>query len=247
MEGANEAGRAPRATASLHQRIVADVEGKIVSGEWPPGARIPFEIELCDFYGCSRMTVNKALGRLVDAGLIERRRKAGSFVSRPRSQAAVLEIHDIRAEVAALGLPYRFEITARARRSARSVDLGRIDLAGGAPVLALRCLHFAGERPFCAEDRLINLSAVPEAATEPFEDLSPGAWLVARVPWTDAQHRIGATNAARAVAAVLGIDVGTACLTIERRTWRAGEAITSVELTYPGAAHRLVARFTPTS
>ncbi len=247
MEGSKHARRAGAAAPSLHQRIVADIEGRIVSGAWPPGSRIPFEIELCELYGCSRMTVNKALGRLVDAGLIERRRKAGSFVARPRSQAAVLEIHDIRAEVAALGLPYRFDIAARARRAVRGGDLERIELAVGAPVLALRCLHFAGERPFCAEDRLINLAAVPEAATEAFADLSPGAWLVARVPWTDAEHRIGAESATRATAAVLGIDVGAACLTIERRTWRAGQPITSVQLTYPGAAHRLVARFTPTS
>jgi GntR family histidine utilization transcriptional repressor len=41
------------------------------------------------------MTVNKALSQLAKAGLIERRRRSGSFVRRPRSQAAVLEIHDI--------------------------------------------------------------------------------------------------------------------------------------------------------
>ena len=56
---------------------------RILSGEWPPGHRIPFEHELTARYRCSRMTVSKALGDLVAAGLIERRRRAGSFVRRP--------------------------------------------------------------------------------------------------------------------------------------------------------------------
>ena len=51
-----------------------------MSGEWAPGHRIPFEHELATEYGCSRMTVNKALSQLARAGLIERRRRSGSFV-----------------------------------------------------------------------------------------------------------------------------------------------------------------------
>ena len=62
----------------LHLRIQNDVERSILSGEWPPGHRIPFEHELTVQYGCSRMTVNKALTDLVKRGLIERRRKAGT-------------------------------------------------------------------------------------------------------------------------------------------------------------------------
>ncbi|TIP92587.1 MAG: GntR family transcriptional regulator, partial [Mesorhizobium sp.] len=94
---------------SLHQRILSDISERILSGAWAPGHRIPFEHELTAEYKCSRMTVNKALSQLAKAGLIERRRRTGSFVRRPQSQAAVLEIHDIRIEVEALGLPYRYE------------------------------------------------------------------------------------------------------------------------------------------
>ena len=67
--------------ASLHQRILADISERIVSGDWPPGHRIPFEHELSAEYQCSRMTVNKALSQLAKSGLIERRRRSGSFVT----------------------------------------------------------------------------------------------------------------------------------------------------------------------
>jgi len=43
-------------------------------------------------YSCSRMTVNKALSELAQADLIERRRRAGTFVRRPQHLSAVLKI-----------------------------------------------------------------------------------------------------------------------------------------------------------
>src|SRR5688572_30581854 len=109
-------------TGALYQRILSDIRGRILSGEWPPGHRIPFEHELAVEYDCSRMTVNKAVSELARTGLIERRRRSGSFVKRPQSQAAILEIHDIRAEVEALGLPYRYERVSRTVRWAAGQD-----------------------------------------------------------------------------------------------------------------------------
>ena len=230
---------------SLHERIMADVKGRILSGEWPPGHRIPFEHELTARYGCSRMTVNKALTHLARAGLIERRRKSGTFVRRPHSQSAVLEIRDIMAEVRALGLEYGFEITRRARRRASGADRERLRLLRPAPVLDLACIHFAGAQPFCFEQRLINLDVAPEAADEAFLARAPGAWLVDRVPWSAAEHRIRAVGSGPAAAAALGIAEGTPCLLVERSTWRGEQPVTHVRLTYPGDGHELVARFAP--
>jgi GntR family histidine utilization transcriptional repressor len=235
----------PDPAVSLHKQILADIETRILSGEWPPGHRIPFEHELTAKYGCSRMTVSKALTQLAGAGLIERRRKAGSFVIRPHSQSAVLEIHDVRAEVAALGLPYRYEILTRQRRRATHADRAAFGVAANDPVLALTCRHDAAQQPFCLERRLINLSAAPEAAGERFAELSPGAWLVQRVPWTSAEHRISAAATRGETARALRIADGVPCLLIERRTWSGETPVTHVKLTYPGEAHELVARFTP--
>jgi len=236
-----------RATAipSLHERILGDIEGRILTGEWPPGLRIPFEHELSAQYQCSRMTVNKALSELARAGLIERRRKVGSFVMRAPSRSAVLEIPDVKAEVAALGAAYRFEILTRRRRRASRADAGRLEGVATGPLLDLICRHWAGARPFCLEERLINLSAAPEAAAESFAEISPGAWLLARAPWTRAEHRIRARPADSRRAALLEIPEGAACLAVERRTWSGDVPITHVRLTYPGEAHELVARFSP--
>jgi GntR family transcriptional regulator, histidine utilization repressor len=76
-----------------------------------------------------------------------------------------------------------------------------------------------------------------------FATVSPGRWLLARVPWTDAEHVISALNADRAIALRLEIALGKACLCIERGTWLEEKRITYVRLTYPCDQQRLVARF----
>jgi GntR family histidine utilization transcriptional repressor len=230
---------------ALYQRILSDIRGRILSGEWPPGHRIPFEHELSTEYRCSRMTVNKAMSELARSGLIERRRRSGSFVSRPRSQAAILEIQDMQAEVEALGLPYRYELLYRHLRSASAQDEQDAGFTVGTDLIDLTCRHFAGVSPFCLEQRVISLVAVPEAAGESFEEEAPSPWLVGHVPWNAAEHRISAVSADAHLAALLQMPRHSACLVVQRRTWSGDAPVTNVRLTYAGETHSLVARFAP--
>ena len=62
-----------------YETFVKMIEG----GYWTPGDRIPSEKELAEILPVGLATVQNALGRLVQAGLLERRRKAGSFVAEP--------------------------------------------------------------------------------------------------------------------------------------------------------------------
>jgi GntR family histidine utilization transcriptional repressor len=230
----------------LHQRILSDIQGKILSGEWEVGRRIPVEHELMKQYRCSRMTVSKVLTRLAQAGLIERHRKLGSFVGRPHSQSAVLTIPDIKTEVTALGLPYEYRVLQRVkRRSTRDDKEMAVGREASVPLLDLTCLHLGGTQPFCYEQRLINLRAVPEATNESFAETAPGAWLLSRVPWRLAEHRIRAVSPDPQIAAILKIRARTPCLVVERTTRGADSVITFVRLTYPGNLHELVASFTP--
>lgn len=230
---------------SLHSRILDEIQGRILSGEWAPGHRIPFEIDLAAQYGCSRMTVNKVMTELVQRGLIERRRKSGSYVAQPHSASAVLEISDVKAEVEQLGSPYRYERLSFELRKPNAHEKKLLELTDEDEIIHLLACHYAGPAPFCIERRVINLTAVPDAAQETFAHTAPGPWLVASVPWSAAQHRIRATTADLRTAKLLAIGSTAACLVIERRTWSAERYITHVELTYPGNRHELIAEFAP--
>ena len=231
------------ATGTLYKRIRGDIERHILSGKWPPGHRIPSELELMARYDCSRMTVSKALTELVHSDLIQRRKRAGSFVRQPQALSAVLEITDIRAEITTLGFKYEYHLLLRRKRLASRADRDWLGVKDACDVLALEACHVADGIPFASETRLINLRAVPEAATADFANEPPGTWLLNHVPWSEAEHRISAVGADDRIAKILHSAVGSACLVINRRTWRKGETLTAVRLVYPGQAHQLVARF----
>jgi GntR family transcriptional regulator, histidine utilization repressor len=233
----------PADKPTLYKQIRLDIERQILTGEWPPGHRIPFEHELMLRYGCSRMTVNKALSELAQADLIERRRRAGTFVRRPKFLSAVLQITDIRAEITALGRSYGYELIRCSRRVANAADRTRLGVRKTGKVVAIACRHSADSVPFAIEDRLIDLDAVPEAATADFAIEPPGSWLLHHVPWTEAEHAISAIVADEEAAAALDIAIGAPCLVIERHTWRSARPLTVVRLLYPGESHKLVARF----
>ncbi|QFU16317.1 histidine utilization repressor [Microvirga thermotolerans] len=229
----------------LYQRIRDDIEARIMSGEWPPGHRVPFEHELMAEYGCSRMTVNKVLSTLAANGLITRRRRAGSIVAEPSKERAVLEIQDFALEAARTGTVYRFKVL---RREIEPLDVAgaqRTGLPAGMRMLCVTTLHLMNGVPSAYEQRLIHLETVPEAAEETFAELPPGTWLLRRVPWTDAEHVVRAVNADSVLARRLQIQTGAACLVLERRTWQAGSFVTEARIAYPGERHHLVGRFSP--
>lgn len=230
---------------SLHQRIRGDIEDRIRSGEWPPGHRVPFETELMAQYACARMTVSKAMAALVEAGLIVRRKRAGSFVARPKVHAPVLNIPDIQSAILARGETYAFRLLSSTVRSARRGSAEEVELAAGGKLLDLEGVHDAGGRPFALERRLISLQTAPDAATADFSSAPPGAWLLDHVAWTEAESRISAINADADLAALLDLDEGAACLVVDRRTWRGGDHVTRVRQAFPGEAYDLVARFGP--
>ena len=228
---------------TLHQRIYADLERRILSGDLSPGDRIPFEHELTETYDCSRMTVSKAISELAGRGLVTRRRRAGTFVAQPKAHAAVLAIPDLQAEVAARGQAYGYALLDRVERSARDDD--EAELAAGGRLLDLTCLHSADGTPLALEHRLIALAAAPQAVEVDFQTLAPGSWLLTSEPWTEAENRISAIEADAMAARLLSLKPGAACLCVERRTWRDGQGVTRVWQTFPGDRYDLVARFSP--
>jgi GntR family histidine utilization transcriptional repressor len=223
----------------LHEQIRRAVCAPIISGAWPPGHRVPSEHELMALFGAARMTVNRAMRALADDGLIIRRRRTGSVVASAAGDRAVMSMSGIRATVEAGDQTYAYE--SLARRHARATDdiAGRFKITAGTPLLNLSCRHLADGRPAALEDYWINLAAVPEAGDEPFDMMPPGEWLAARLPWPKSRYVVTALNAGTAMAKLLDLEPGTACLKIDRRSWRDGVPATFVTCLYPGAGHTL--------
>jgi GntR family histidine utilization transcriptional repressor len=228
----------------MHERIRTTIEGRILSGELMPGDRLPIEATLMQEYGCSRMTVNKALSALTLVGMIDRRKRAGTFVARPRLHSMVLDVPDLAQEVARRGQAYGYRLLARSVRAASKGHPAEEALAGRGKLLDVESLHLANGRPLALERRLVSLAAVPTIMDADLETEASGTWLLRHIPWTEAETRISAISADVQIGRALDTGDGDACLSIERRTWRGDEQITSVRQFFVADAYDLVARFT---
>lgn len=225
--------------------VKAAILERIRGGALAPGDTVPGEERLAGEFGCARVTVNRALRELAEAGVVERRRKAGTRVLDPGPRDAEMEIPSVRAEIEATGAEYRYELIGRRVAAPPREVRTALGIGPGEKALHLACRHWAGTRVHQAEDRWINLRTVPAARDADFSAGGPSEWLIRAMPLSRVEHVFSAANAGAAEAELLGIAPGEAVFVAERRTWIDGRTITRARLIHPGATHRMVARTLP--
>lgn len=213
-----------------YQDIKTIVLGRIRSNIWPPGALVPGEIDLAKEFGCARATVNRAMRELVEEGILERKRKAGTRVKTSPTRRAQFAIPIIGDEIAGLGAQYRYALVERDIIAAPAWLRTRIEIPKSAQVLHLRCMHYADGAPYQFEDRWINLAAVPQATDFDFETIGPNEWLVREVPFTEGELVFSASTASLEIANFLNTTEGSAIFTCERTTWLEKQNVTYARL-----------------
>lgn len=84
------------ANGPKYLRVFDAFSEAIRHGHFKPGQRIPAETALCARLPVSLGTVQKALGKLADDGLVVRNRRTGTFVADRRSQASEAWVYRFR-------------------------------------------------------------------------------------------------------------------------------------------------------
>jgi GntR family histidine utilization transcriptional repressor len=217
--------------------IRAEVLRRIRARDWPPGALIPGEEALAEEFGVARATVNRALRDLAEAGVIERKKRAGTRVAELPVRRARLEIPVIRLDVLGRGLTYDFKVLADRPAPAPVPVTARLGLPEGASMRYLETLHLAGGRPFVLETRWLSPTVLP--ATMPdFTAISVNEWLVTHVSLVSGDIAFTAEPANPREAEVMGVAPGSALLVAERTTFGTDGPVTWVRLAHaPG--HRV--------
>lgn len=213
--------------------IRAEVLARIRSRAWPLGALIPNEAALAQEFGVARATVNRALSELARAGVLERKRKAGTRVAALPVRKASFDIPVIRAEVEARGEAYGLRLLRHEVAQPPVPVLARLGQDVGA-MLHLQTLHLASGRGFVVEDRWLNRAMVPEPGPD-FAAVSANEWLVAHVSYASGDISFAAESATGWEAEALGVAAGAAVFVTERCTWAPEAPITWVRLVHaPG-------------
>lgn len=229
--------------SALYQQVRDYIEGKIVARTWIPGDRVPSEHELVAQFGVSRMTVNRALRELADAGLVVRVAGVGTFVAEERPQSTLLQIANIAEEIRRRGHHHRCHVLSVETVPAPVDVAGLMELAPGQLVAHAKCIHFENEVPVQLEDRYVNLLVVPEFAAQSFSEETPAAYLLRTVPVDEIEHVVDATLPTKKQAALLRMDAALPCLVLLRRTWTNGSVVTLVRCYHPANRYRLGSRF----
>jgi GntR family histidine utilization transcriptional repressor len=221
--------------------IRAEVLRRIRARDWPPGALIPGEEALAEEFGVARATVNRALTALAEAGVVERKKRAGTRVAELPVRRARLEISVIRLDVLGRGLTYDFKLLADRLCPAPVPLTARLGLPEGAAMRFLETLHLAGGRPFVLETRWLNPACLPSPSPD-FGTISANEWLVTHVPLVSGDIAFTAEPATDREAEVLGVAPGTALLVAERTTHGTAGPVTLARLAHaPG--HRIQMTF----
>lgn len=219
--------------------IREELARRISTRDWAPGEMIPAEEALASEFGAARATVNRALQDLARAGIVERKRRAGTRVALHPLREARFVIPLIRREIEARGLDYGYTLLARERLAAPDIVRARLGLSAGTDMLHLRCLHTADRAPYQYEDRWISLAAVPAAADAPFDAVGPNEWLVENAPFSRADFAFMAAAASREEAEMLGLEAGSPVFAAERITFVGAEPVTLVRMVHP-PSYRMV-------
>ncbi len=217
------------------QAIHAELMRRITQRIWKPGDTVPNEVDLAAEFGCARATVNRAMREIAAAGLIERRRKAGTRVTVNPVRKATLEIPVIRIDVESRGMVWDQRLIERTVAPLPARVAARLTLEKGARLLHVRALHLADGAPYLYEDRWINQDFIPAAMEADFADVSANEWLVANAMFSRGDLVLSATVATPDDAGILQCSEGAALFTAERVTWHVDTPITWVRMLYaPG-------------
>lgn len=226
-----------------YQKLKHYILQHITNGDWPPSSRVPSENDLVVKFGVSRMTVNRALRELTDAGVITRVQGVGSFVAGPKAESAMFEVRSIRDEIAARGQAHTVHVLIREPVSARPETAGRFGLQTGTELYHSRLLHLADGLPLQLEDRFVNPACAPDYLDIDFHQEIPHQYLMRVAPLQRTEHVIEAEAATKRLARVLDVQPGEPLLTLSRRTWSRGQVASYVRLTHPAGQYRFVGAF----
>ena len=155
--------------------VFTELQMKIISGEWSEGYRIPPEMELCDLYKVSRVTMRRALDGLVSCGYITRTRGRGSFVLFKRALVG-LSHPQLPAKETNREMRGSYKLLLMEKLHASPTDKKQLRLADNR-LWHLKSLHFINGRPSVLSDYYVSerygdyLSAVGDTTEQSFFEL----------------------------------------------------------------------------
>lgn len=222
------------------------IRGEIDRGELRPGMRLAPERELCRQLGISRVTLRKALGHLVEEGVLSASHGRGWYVTRAAPKKEWPNSLESFSETAArMGLKPHSKVFL-AQASPASIDEAeQLGIAPGTALFRLERVRLLDGVPIALDLTQIPLALVPGIEDVDFADRSLYATLsAAGVEPVRADSTIEATKADDRVAGQLDMAPGDPLLVMHQlAVGPEGEPLFVSALQYAGDRYRLRTSF----
>ena len=225
---------------TLYDQIKDDLLSKIKDGTYPEGQTIPSELELAEIYGVSRPTIRQALQILVSDGYLEKRRRRGTVVTKPKvSQSFTMSISSFEDAMRLAGRLPKTKVLVFKRERANAEVEKRLELTRGQDVFKLVRLRYADDLPNVFVESYIPCALYPGLDSFDFNESSLYAAMDAcGNPVMTARRRLEVIKADGAAAALLDVESGDPLLlfhTVARDA--SGTAVESSVATYRGESN----------
>jgi GntR family histidine utilization transcriptional repressor len=237
--------KSPASLQPLYLQVKRHILDNIRSGNWGTLTRVPSENDIVKSFGVSRMTANRALRELRDAGVLVRVAGVGSFVADQHAHAHPLKIRSIAEEIRERGHVHRAEIVSLERVRAVAELAADFDIASRSELYCSVIVHFENERPIQLEERYVLPKLAPDYLTVDFTRTTPYDYLIRVAPLQEAEHLLRAVMPDERTRVLLTMPQNEPCLLMIRRTWTAGAVASLARLYYPGSRYEMSGRFRP--
>jgi GntR family histidine utilization transcriptional repressor len=214
------------------------IEG-INSQQWLEHSQVPSENKLCEQFGVSRMTANRALRELTEEGILYRIQGLGTFVNENKPIKSALQIRDIAKEVKSRGNSFHSEVHQQKEIIAPLQACHHLSLKSESHIFYSLVLHFENDQPIQLEERYINKESAPGYLDIDLGKVTANHYLKKILPLSGAQHIVEAIAADKMTAKYLQIKPQMPCILISRVTWSDNIPVTFSRLTHPGNRYRL--------
>lgn len=223
-------------------RIKNFVFKKIQDGVWREGDLIPTELALCDTFGVSRMTVNRALRELASEQLIVRYKGSGTYVTGPKFQSTLIEIRSIAHDIRDRGHTHTSKVLKLSTVRASELQAEQFKLKSGAVLFHSVMVHYDNEVAIQLEDRLVDASIAPDYLDQDWRAITPNEYLMRVAPLPTGHYTIDVRLPTRNIAKPLDIPVSQHCLVMERMTFSNQAFTTHVTLWHPGNRYKFAGK-----
>ncbi len=228
---------------ALYEKIKRSVIKEIDSGRLRPDDKVASETQLAKQFNASRMTANRALKELTEEGRIIRVQGVGSFVARPKPDAALLEIKSIAKEIVDWGGVHSSDILVLKQESTKSEIVQKMGLTNEDSIFHSIIVHKDRGLPVQYSERFINPKVAPEYLLQDFKTITPSDYLLDVAPVQQAEHIIEAILCRKPIQNHLKIKPNEPCICLTRRTWSYDTVATYSRIISPGSRYKLMGKF----